>query len=101
MSNKLSPPQPLSPVCPDGYVRVHLTSEPEGKDAYRSEPREEMFFVKECDVAKFLELVREAGGLHYGFHNNNLYLRELMEEQDIVVLVPSWDEPSQLEVWEG
>lgn len=101
MSNKLSPPQPLSPACPFGYKRIHLVSEPEGKDAYRSEPREEVFFVKESDVSNFLDLVKKVGGLHHGYRNDNTTLLDLMAEQGIVVLAESWNDPTQLEAWEG
>lgn len=101
MSNKLSPPRPLVPACPVGYKRLHLTSEPEGKDAYRPEPRQETLFVLESDVSQFLNLVAKVGGLHHGFRHDNTTLLDLMEEQGIVVFEASWNDGDQLEVWGG
>lgn len=95
MSNKLSPPRPLLPACLVGYKRIHLTSQPEGKDAYRSEPRQETLFVPESDVSQFLKLVDFVGGLHHGFRHDNTTLLDLLEEQNITVL------DCDLEVWGG
>ena len=92
---KLNAPTALVPACPPSHVRVHLVSEPDGKDWYRGQEREVMLFVPTRHHQRFLALVRAEGGLVHGTRGDNACLLSALAEEQIEVL------GEDLEPWEG